>query len=221
MKYDFVATPTDQIFTAYPDLFKLYEETCSLLNYAPYRNPENCPHAPLSGEEICMLVVYVYHQKSPLIDTASMYARRGLALKKMGIVITEDDLNKPSIFPFIAGSNSFLNHLAIRFCKLEPNAFDWLELCRLLDVIDDIYLTLKMEQYGTEKKGANEILKIKLDIDEKSRNFRDRASVLSKKIFAGDSELINLVGEHNIFEKRMALITPERVVRKERERKTT
>ena len=214
IRWNIKSTPDKDLFDAYNDLFQLYSETCQILSYRPSDAAER-PHAPLSPEQVVKLVIYAYHQYSPFAHEPSMHKRRLLALREIGYSITtEADIEGNKVITaFIVGDNTFVNHLAIRFCKQEPNSFDWLELCRLLDMIDDVYLTLKAEQAGAGNKGANEILKVKLAIDKDAMGLRQRATDLANKIFNGDERLINTVAIHDLFEKRISLITPQRIVK--------
>jgi hypothetical protein len=130
---------------------------------------------------------------------------------------TEDDLKKRhELIQFVTGTNDFVNRLALHYCKLQNN-FDWMELCSLQDLLDDVDLTLKQESEGAGNKSANEMLKIKLDIREKSKKTRDEMRTISTVLFMNDSQLINYAASQMILEKRKPIITPERFVAKKRE----
>jgi hypothetical protein len=208
MKWDIRGIPLDTLFEKYNDLFQLYSETQSLL-------ADGSPlHPGLSAEQVTALAVYTYHQGSPLISEASMHKRRLEALRLLSfIIIDAKDLQRHSeLGPYIVGANPFVNHLAIRFCKFEPNSFEWTELCRKQDMLDDVFLTLKEEQMGTEKKSANEILKIKLEIELKAEGLQNRIRELAKSFFKGDTNLLSLISLNQILEQRKAILTPERYV---------
>lgn len=205
MRWDLQNTPPSELFTIYNDLFQLYSEVHLLCG-----RPKD-PHKHITKEQIISLVVYTYHINSPLVQQeASIHKRRYKALTLMGIEIKEP-IEKSQHFNYIIGNNTFLNRLALQFCKLEDN-FKWIELIRKSEMADDIFLTLKLEMQGAGAKSANDIMKIKLDIEAKAEGLQNRIQQLASEIFRQDSNLLNMVASHEILEKRKAIITPERFV---------
>ncbi len=209
MKWKIKDLPITDLFKTFPDLLQLYNEVLEIMGDAEQ------PHEGLSKEQITALVVYTYHLQSPLVQQeASIHKRRFKALQLLGINIA--DVESDPNAKYIIGNNTFLNRLAIQLCKLEEN-FDWLELCRKTEILDDLYLTLKMEMGGTDKKSANDIMKIKLDIDAKAEHLKTTIRQLSHNIFRADDNLLNFVASQEIIEKRRPLITPERAAARQRE----
>lgn len=209
------------IFKVYPDLQVLYNEVRMMVQDTPSSNileNEEEPwearnHKGMSPQELMCFIVWSYHIGSPLVQEVSMHKRRAKALGFIGTPIeTAEDLqrNKPLV-QYIVGANSFVNRVALHLCKFENN-FKWIELCRKQDMMDDVFLTLKEEQMGTEKKSANEILKIKLEIESKAEALTNKINQLAQEIFMGDLQLIDYAASHVILEQRKALISPERVV---------
>lgn len=210
LKYDLRSTPIDQVFSKYNDLFQLYQGT-----YAFVEKSNDSPHPGLSAEQAMCMVVYSYHQSSPLVrQYASMHQRRKEALKLLEFTIerAEDLVRNKDIIQYIRGSNRFVNHLAIQFCKFEPNSHKWIELCRKQDVLDDVFLALKTDTEGTEKKSAVELLTLKLTLESKAEGLQTRINQLASEIFAGDDNLSLMAAAHDILEKRKAILTPERAV---------
>lgn len=214
----------DQIFLTYPDLQALYNEVRMMVeDSGGYLSIEGVKgaqpsyaervHPGLSPQDLMCFIIYVYHIGSPLIHEVSMHKRRAKALGLIGTTIeTSADLEKnKQLVQYIVGANSFVNRVALHLCKFENN-FKWIELCRKQDMLDDVFLTLKEEQTGTEKKSANEILKIKLDIEKQAEGLQQRIQQLAQDIFMNDMQLIDYSASHVILEQRKALITPERVV---------
>ena len=78
-------------------------------------------------------------------------------------------------------------------------------------MLDDVWLVLKEETAGTEKKSAVEILSQKQKVDKQSKETVADIMQLSNELFAGDVDLVDYVSSQVIAEKRVALITPERV----------
>lgn len=205
MKWDLQNTPISELFVKFNDLFQLYNEVFLLCG-----RPSE-PHEGISKEQIVSLVVYTYHINSPLVQQeASIHKRRYKALTLLGIEVKEP-LEKSPYLPYVVGDNTFLNRLALQFCKLEDN-FKWIELVRKSEMSDDIFLTLKLEMAGSGNKSANDIMKIKLDIEAKAEGLQNRIQQLASEIFRNDSHLLNIAASHEILEKRKAIITPERFV---------
>ena len=214
LKYDLRATPIDKLFEVYPDLYVLYSE---VLSFA--WKGKATPHKGLTAEQAVALVVYSYHHTSPLVKQfASMHQRRKEALKLLAYTIeNEADLKKqPEIVTYILGANGFINHLAIRLCKFEPNSHKWVELCRKQDMLDDVFLSLKEELGGTEKKSAAEMLSIKIKLEQQAEGLQHRINQLAAEIFTGDSELTLMAAAHDIIEKRKAILVPERQAEKQK-----
>lgn len=204
MKWRLREHQPEDLFRMYPDLEQIYYEVKMLAQ------PK---HDGLTPQELMALMVWVYHIKSPLVHEPSMHKRRTQALGLIGYVIeTQDDLARFNhLAQYIVGANSFANRLSVHFCKFEE-VYDWLELCQLQDMLDDIALSAKEEQSGTEKKSANEILKVKVDIYRNAEPIRKRVQELSQKIFRNDVDLLNYASSHVILEQRKPLISPERIV---------
>lgn len=208
LKWDLRNTPYDKVFDLYPELQKIYQEVVQMQSEPPQ-------YEPLHAGQLMQFIVFSYDLNSPIAREASIYKRRAEALKMIGIPLaTAGDVEKYRAF--IGGQNSFVNHLAIHFCKLQ-NSFDWIELCSLQDILDDVDRTLKEETEGTEKKSAQEILKLKLEIREKSQKLREEMRSIAQRLFFNDGELLNFSAAHSILEKRIAIISPERLVAKDRE----
>ncbi len=214
LKYDLRSTPIDDLFTKYPDLYVLYSE---VLSFA--WKGKATPHKGLTAEQAIALVVYSYHHTSPLVKQfASMHQRRKEALKLLSYTIeNEADLKKqPEIVTYIIGGNSFVNHLAIQLCKFEPHSHKWIELCRKQDMLDDVFLTLKEEFGGTEKKSATEILSLKLKLEQQAEGLQGRINQLAAEMFTGDAELTLMAAAHDILEKRKPIISVGRYVAKKK-----
>jgi len=214
-KYNLRETPIDDLFSVYPELYALYSETLAILGKG-----KQSPHKGLTAEQAVALVVYSYHHTSPLVKQfASMHERRKEALKLLSYTIeTAKDLERqPEIVTYIIGANPFINHLAISLCKFEPNSHKWIELCRKQDMLDDVFLTLKEEIGGTEKKSAAEMLSIKMKLEEQAEGLQRRINQLASEMFTGDSELTLMAAAHDILEKRKPIISVGRHVAKKRE----
>jgi hypothetical protein len=222
--------PVNTLFSIYPDLEVLYNEVKMMYGdevsfFAAFGEEEDekkprSLHEGLSPQQLMAFIVYAYHIHSPLSTEMSMHKRRGNALELIGFtdIKTAEGLEREKVLvQYIVGRNSFVNRLALHFCKFENN-FDWIELCRQLDLIDQVFLTQNEEMLGTEKKSANEILDIKLKIESKLDGMRTRATRLAKEIFNNDTNLINYAAAHLILEKRKPIISPERYVAQQREK---
>ena len=199
-----------------PDLFRVYPEL-EQIHYEAKLIHGSAEHSPLSPQELMAFVVYAYDLKSPIVQVPSIHRRRAEALELVGYPMkTEDDLRKYRAYiQFVTGTNDFVNRLALQYCKLQ-NTFDWMELCSLQDLLDDVDLTLKQESEGTEKKSAQEILKLKLEIRDKSTKTRNEMKALATSLFLNDVNLISYAASQIILEKRKPIITPERYVAKKR-----
>lgn len=208
-KYDLRSIPIGKVFDKYPDLYQLYAETLAVVN------SDKSPHDGLTAEQVVCLVVYAYHHTSPLVrQYASMHIRRKEALKLLSFTLenAEDLVKQEGILPYIIGANKFVNHLAIQFCKFEPNSHKWIELCRKQDMLDDVFLALKGDLDGNEKKTAAEILTIKMKLEQQAEGLQIRINQLASEIFSGDTELTPLAAAHSILEKRKPIISPARAV---------
>lgn len=207
MKWDIKHTPINKLLKTYPDLQIIFKEAVEI-------HPDTIEHSPLTPEEVMAFVVYTYHIKSPFAKETSIHKRRIEVLKELGFTIgNEKELRENTdLVQFIVGSNGFVNRLALHFCKLE-NSVDWIELCSLQEMLDDVYLTLKEETEGTDKKSAQEILKLKIEIRQKAQPFREQMRTISRELFSGDEEIINQVASHIILEKRKRLLVPEDIAK--------
>jgi len=214
LKYRLREIPVKSLFTEYPDLEEIYNEA-KMMN-------GSASHKPISPQELMAFIVYSYDLQSPIVREASIHKRRLEALNLIDYIVrTEEDFaEKPELVQFVTGANPFVNRLALHYCKLQ-NSVDWMELCRLQDILDDVDLTLKSESEGTGSKSANEMLKIKLDIMEKSQKIRDKMRFLATGLFMADANLSNYSASHMILEKRKAIITPERYVSAKRAARET
>lgn len=210
MKWDLKTLPYDKVFDTYPELFTIYQEVVLMQT-----SPPN--HDPLHAAQLMKFVVFSYDLNSPIIREASIHKRRAEALQLVGFSITtEEELQRHrDLVPFIIGTNTFVNRLCIHYCKLQNN-FDWLELCSLQDILDDVDITLKEETGGTEKLSAQQVLKLKLEIRDKSTKIRDEMRVISNRLFMNDDNMLNYAAGHSILEKRLPIITPERWVSSQR-----
>ncbi len=211
LKYQLRDIKLKDTFLEYPALEEIYNEVYILWGEKP-------EHAPLTKQELMAFIVYAYDLQSPLCQEPSIHKRRAKSMELIGYpVITEADFKgKTEQVSLIVGSNEFVNRLALHYCKLQ-NSFDWIELCSLQDILDDVDITLKSESAGTEKKSAQEILKLKLEIRQKSKGTRDEMRTLASGLFMNDVNLLNFAASHVILEKRKPLIIPERIVAKKRE----
>jgi hypothetical protein len=194
------------LLDAYPDLKTIYREAVSM-------HPSN--ELPindfLTADEIMAFVVHSYHLQSDLVrKEPSSHKRRQQALFTIGYTIkTAEDIEKnPALVELIVGRNDFVNRLALHFCKFE-NSIDWIELCSLQDIMDDVELTLRSESEGTDKKSAQEILKLKLEIREKATKTRAEMRNLAINLFSNDVRLLDYAASHMILEKRTRIISPE------------
>lgn len=137
-----------------------------------------------------------------------MHKRRAQVLEHLGFQLGKDVSEEMA--QLITMQNLFVNRLALHFCKNENN-FKWIELIRKQEMLDDVWLVLKEETAGTEKKSAVEILSQKQKVDKQSKETVADIMQLSNELFAGDVDLVDYVSSQVIAEKRVALITPERV----------
>lgn len=201
MKWQLTGLPHNQIFATYPYLRVLYNEAVDL-------HADDISHRPLSPEQIMAFIVYTYHIRSPFVKDASMHKRRAQVLEHLGFQLGKDVSEEMA--QLITMQNLFVNRLALHFCKNENN-FKWIELIRKQEMLDDVWLVLKEETAGTEKKSAVEILSQKQKVDKQSKETVADIMQLSNELFAGDVDLVDYVSSQVIAEKRVALITPERV----------
>lgn len=192
------------LFKTYPNLKSIYEEVCEIHESAG----EEVEH-PLTEEELLAFIVLSYHIKSPLSRELSIHKKRQMALTELGYTIkTEQDINSnPELAKLIIGRNQFVNRLALHFAKGE-NSFDWLELCRLSDMLDDVFLALKEDASGS-KLSSTELLLKKTKLESETEPIRLRIKQLAQTIFAGDDNLLNLTASHVILEQRIRILSPE------------
>lgn len=211
LKYRLDEVNNKDLFTKYPELEEIYYEALIV------HGKDNADHAPLNKKQLMSFVIYSYDINSPISREPSIHKRRHAALELLEFKLqTEQDFDKnKDLVQFIKGDNLFVNRLSIHYCKLQ-NSFDWSELCSLQDILDDVDYTLKSESAGAGNKSANEMLKIKLDIREKSKSTRNEMRVLANNIFAADVKMLDYVAAYQILEKRKAIITPERYMLKTR-----
>lgn len=218
LKYNLRGISLADLFKTYPELYSLYTESLAIVNVPKGENP----HIALTAEQAVALVVYTYHQSSPLVrQYANMHLRRRESLKLLEFTLesAEDLINNPDIAQYITGANRFVNHMAIQFCKFEPNSSKWVELCRKQDMLDDVFLVLKEDQAGAGKKSAAEVLAVKMKLEEQGESLQVRINQLSTEIFAGDTGLTPLAAAHVIMEQRKPVISPERYVARKREKR--
>jgi len=210
--YKLSDVPVKQLFATYPELEVIYDEAATIHKSTGSTLIE---HSPLSKEELMYFIVLSYHLHSKLARESSIHKRRRQALSGIGIEITEK--SSQGLVALVLGKNEFVNRLALIFCKYE-NSPAWIELCAIQDILDDVFLTLKLESEGTEKKSANEMLKIKLEVNAKAESLRQKSKQLSAELFMGDSNLNNLSASQMLLEERIKIITPERFVKAQREK---
>ncbi len=202
-----------EVFTTYPALETIYNEAVEIHKTAQTGVP--CHAEPLTPQELMTFIVYVYHLHSPLVRENSIHKRRRQALERVGH--ETNDKSSEALLHLIIGANEFVNRLALIFCKYE-NSVAWTELCSIQDILDDVFLTLKVESEGTEKKSANEMLKIKLEVNAKAEGLRTKMRQLSTELFIGDNALLNLSASQILLEERKKIITPERFVAAQKEK---
>ena len=204
MAYDFKTLDhKDKLFNLYPELLNIYEDSVSIYD-------DDINHKPLSKEELMMFIVYSYHLKSPIVKEPSIHKRRQMALGLIGYDIkTEKDFSEqPELLSFIIGTNQFVNRLAIIFCKFENN-YDWMELNRLQELVDDSALLLKEEAAASKNKSASEMQIIKFNMEKQSEPYRQKIRQLAQQIFQNDTNLLSFAASTLLLEKRRRLITPE------------
>lgn len=218
MKWDVKSTPTNELFSTYPDIEIMYLEVNAMMQGTGIKTI----HTPLSPQEIMAFIIYAYHLRSPLVTAfPSIHKRRLEALRCVGYTPVSVQGQQPdkNLMDIIVGANDYVNRLALHFCKFENN-YAWITLCREQDILDDVLLTLKQESDGTEKKSAQEILKIKLDIRQKAQDVESKIERLSQELFRDDHNLLNFAASHILLEKRR-MITPEdmAIISKDRKEK--
>lgn len=203
-KYNCQLSDKDFLKT-YPELLTIYSEVESM---------QTGGHEPLTKAQVIKFTCLSYHLHSPIARESSIHQRRKEALAFLGFpIITKQDFeDNKEIVSLITGSNTFVNRLAIHFCKFENN-IDWAELCSLQDMLDDVYLTLKEETEGTDKKSAQEILKLKIEIRSKAQPLREQMRSISQQLFQNDTNLINYSAAHMVLEKRKRLLMPEDIAK--------
>lgn len=210
MKYDFKQmTHVNQLFLEYPILKTIYSEAVEL----HLASGESVEHAPLSNEQLMMFIVYSYWEHSEIAPTPSIHQRRQQALTLLGFELTTEEQMKDNrnLVAMIIGASEFNNRLALHFCKMHNN-IDWIELCRLQDIVDDTFLALKEEAPESEKgkqMTATELLIKKVQLEEKMKPIRETMRQLAASIFSGDKDLLSMAASHLILEKRRRIITPE------------
>lgn len=216
--------PVNTLFSRYSDLEVLYNEV-KIMHGDPNQffeglaEPDGIAqkielHQGLTPQQLMAFIIYAYHIPSPISMEMSMHKRRGMALELIGFtdIKTREGFEKNKhLAQYIVGANNFVNRLALHFCKFENN-FKWLELCRQLDLIDQVFMTHNEEMMGTEKKSAAEIMKLKLEVEGKMHDLRSRAYNLAGEIFNSDKSLLDYAAAHVILEKRKPIISPERYV---------
>lgn len=202
MNYDL--SNISQLFKTYPVLEAIYNEAVELHEVAD----KEAEH-PLSKEELMGFIVLSYHVHSSLAKELSIHKKRQQALAEFGYVIkTEKDIQEhPELAALIVGRNEFVNRLGLHFAKQE-NLFDWIELCRLSDMLDDVYLALK-EDAGSGKLSVTELLLKKTKLESETEPIRLKIKQIAQSIFSGDDNLLNLTASHVILEKRIKIISPE------------
>jgi len=210
MKYSFKhLTHANQVFLEYPLLKTIYYEAVDLHQL----NGGSVIHPPLSPEQIMMFIVYAYWEKSEIATELSIHKRRQLALELIGFelkTLEQMEANK-NLVAMVVGASEFNNRLALHFCKMHNN-IDWIELCRLQDLVDDAFLAAKEEVPESEKgrpMTATELLLKKAELEKRLEPFRNTIRTLASQIFAGDKDLLNMASSHLILEKRKRIITPE------------
>lgn len=198
------------LLNQYSGLKLIYQEAVAMCQSEQLEKIANV----LNEDEIMAFVIHSYHLQSPLAKEPSIHTRRQKALAEIGYSVkTADDIkDNPELVKLIVGRNDFVNRLALHFCKFE-NSIDWMELCALQDIMDDVTLTLKQESEGTDKKSAQEILKLKLDIREKATKTRAEMHSLATTIFNNDMHLLDYAASHMILEKRIRILSPENFVK--------
>lgn len=211
--YSIADVKPKEIFKKYPELKNVYDEAINI--YTSVSDKE-INHEPLSPQELMWFIVGVYHLKSALIRESSIHKRRRQALSQLGYEIKQD--SDKALVSLVVGQSEFVNRLALIFCKYE-NSPAWIELCATQDILDDVFLTLKLESEGTDKKSANEMLKIKLEVNTKAEGLRLKMRQLSNELFVGDSALNNYSASQILLEERIKVITPERFVRAQKDKK--
>lgn len=207
MKYDVKDLPHKQLFAKYPDLELIYSEAKELHDIAG----GEIEHSPLSREEVMIFIVYSYHLKSPIIKEMSIHKRRQQALGLLGYELnTREQIEQNSaLADVIVGRNEFINRLSLHFCKFEQS-FDWMELVRLQDMMDDVFLAMKESADGS-KKTAAELLVVKTNLEKNTELYRNKIRALAQQIFSNDENLINLAPVHVILQNRRdKIISPER-----------
>ncbi len=194
------------LFTTYPELERVYKDCMEICSVAELPTE----HEPLTKEELMMLITYSYHLHSPIIKEISIHKRRQIALGMIGYELkTEKDFkDNPELFSFIIGKNEFVNRLALVFCKYE-NSYDWLEICRISELIDDSFLLLKEEAASKGSKSATEIQIKKFEMDKIADPYRQKIRQLSQNLFQNDNDLISFAASTLLLEKRKRLLVPE------------
>ena len=211
--YKILEVEPKEILKTYRELETIYNESVTIYKSIGLNTVS---HNPLDKESLMWFIVAVYHLQSPFVRESSIHKRRKQALEKLGYSVTT--ASDKELLELVVGKNEFVNRLALIFCKYE-NSPAWIELCATQDILDDVFLTLKLESEGTDKKSANEMLKIKLEVNSKAEGLRQKMRSLSNELFAGDNSLNNLSASQILLEERIKIITPERFVKAQKQKK--
>lgn len=163
----------------------------------------------LSENKIIRFIVLAYDKNSPLVkkELVDVIERKKQAMYLSGYKVGDNGMFKEPILEVIAGEVEEVNHMALRYLKMQNN-LDFMTMIHYIESHSQILSSLNKSS-EEEEEDALAISDKKIKVIDKIAKVRDTIESLADKVFQKDVDLYNFVGSFELKEKNQYKITPE------------